>query len=200
MSFTIGNEMNRDLAAAKNDDHGELVEKCRQGSRQAYYKLYKLYARAMFNICLRMLNNRSEAEDMLQEVFADVFMRLGDYRSESTFGAWLKQIVVNKCINRMKRKKTELEFIDNIEMHDMPEKESETPSEYELALSVNNIKKAVEQLPDGSRAIFSLYLLEGYDHTEIAEIMNISESTSKSQYMRARLRVKEILTEMNHER
>ncbi len=161
------------------DINKALIEQCRHGSREAYHKLYKLYAKAMFNICLRMLNNRSEAEDMLQEVFTDVFQQIDSFHFKSTFGAWIKQIVVNKCINELKRKKTELEYLDDLEMVDMPEENDDGSSEYELALSVQNVKKAMEQLPDGSRTIFSLYLLEGYDHVEIAEILNITCQVSQ---------------------
>ncbi|NTW31249.1 MAG: RNA polymerase sigma factor [Bacteroidetes bacterium] len=188
------------MAAVQIDIHRELIEQCRRGNREAYYKLYKLYAKSMFNICRRMLNNRSEAEDMLQEVFTDVFQRLESFRFDSTFGSWLKQIVVNKCINELKKKKAELEYLDDIEVVDIPEENDKRPSEYELSMSVQKVKKAMEQLPAGNRVIFSLYLLEGYDHVEIAQILNITESTSKSQYMRARLKVKEILTTMSYER
>jgi RNA polymerase sigma-70 factor (ECF subfamily) len=188
------------LAESVVDINKALIEQCRQGNRKAYHKVYKLYAKAMFSICLRMLNNRSEAEDMLQEIFTDVFRLMDNYRFESSFGSWIKQISINKCINELRRKKTELDYFDDLETFDIPEENDDRPSEYELALSVQNIKKTMEKLPDGSRTIFSLYLLEGYDHVEIAEILNITESTSKSQYMRARLRMKEILTEMGHER
>jgi RNA polymerase sigma factor (sigma-70 family) len=182
------------------DINKELVEQCLQGDRHAQGNLYKLYAKGMFNICLRMMGTREEAEDMLQECFAEAFQRLRSFRFESTFGAWLKQIVVNRCINEMKRKKTDLDYFDDMELLDLPEESEDRPSEYELALIVENVKQAMHELPDGSRTIFSLYLLEGYDHVEIAQILKITESTSKSQYMRARQRVKEILTQMNHER
>jgi RNA polymerase sigma factor (sigma-70 family) len=188
------------LTAVQVDIHKELIKQCRKGDRKAYYKIYKLYAKAMFNICIRLLNSRNEAEDMLQEVFTEAFQRIHNFRFESTFGSWLKQIVVYKCINELKRKKTELEFLDEMELVDMPEEEDEKFTEYELAMIVENVKKAMSQLPDGSRTIFSLYLLEGYDHVEISEILHITESTSKSQYMRARLKVKEILKEIYHER
>ena len=188
------------MTAVQVDIHTELIEKCRKGDRLAYSKVYKLYAKGMFNICLRMLNNRSLAEDMLQEVFTEAFQSIRNFRFESTFGSWLKQIVVNKCINELKRKKIELEFLDEMESVDMSDEQEVKLSEYELAMNVENVKKAMELLPDGSRAIFSLYLLEGYDHVEISEILHITESTSKSQYMRARLRVKEILKEIYYER
>ena len=188
------------LAENVVDINRTLIEQCLRGERSAQHQLYKMYAKGMFNICLRMLNTREEAEDMLQECFAEAFQRLKTFRFESTFGAWLKQIVVNHCINEMKRKKAELEYLDDMETLDIPEENDDRPSEYELAMSVENVKKAMNQLPDGSKTIFSLYLLEGYDHVEIAQILHITESTSKSQYMRARQRVKEILTQMNYER
>jgi len=176
--------------------HREIIEESRNGSRPAQYKLYQLYSKAMYNICYRMMNGREEAEDMLQEAFTDAFRKLGSYRYESTFGAWLKQITVNKCINEIKRRKVDLSFYNDMQMFDGTHQE---PEVHERGLDIQKIKKAMEQLPGGSRMIFSLYLLEGYDHVEIAQILDISESTSKSQYMRARRRVKELINSMNGE-
>ena len=174
--------------------HREIIEESKNGSRPAQYKLYQLYAKAMYNICYRMMNSREEAEDMLQEVFVDAFRKLGSFRYESTFGAWIKQITVNKCINEIKRKKADLSFYEDMQMFDSTNMEAEI---HDHSLDVQKIKKAMQQLPDGSRMIFSLYLLEGYDHVEISQILDISESTSKSQYMRARRRVKELINTMN---
>jgi RNA polymerase sigma factor (sigma-70 family) len=168
----------------------DIIERCRKGNRQAQYQLYKMYARAMFNICCRMMNDKSDAEDMLQESFSEAFRRLDSFRHESTFGAWLKMIVINKCINEIKRKKTQLEFFDDMSPF---EDEADLTDEQETGLSPDKIRKAMEELPKGSRMIFSLYLLEGYDHQEISGILNISESNSKTQYMRAKQRIKEIL-------
>jgi len=151
----------------------------------------------MFNICVRMMNSVEEAEDMLQESFSDAFMKLETFRYESAFGAWLKRIVINRCINEIQRRKTDLEFFDDMNPFENADDHIWTDErEYQNQLTVKNVKSAMEQLPKGSRMIFSLYLLEGYDHVEISEILNISESNSKSQYMRARLKVKEILSEM----
>lgn len=144
----------------------------------------------MFNICNRMMNDISDAEDMLQESFTEAFRRLDSFRHESTFGAWLKMIVINKCINEIKRKKAQLEFFDDMSPF---EDEEDITDAQEVGLSPDKIRKAMEELPKGSRMIFSLYLLEGYDHQEISEILNISESNSKTQYMRAKQRIKEIL-------
>jgi RNA polymerase sigma-70 factor (ECF subfamily) len=135
---------------------------------------------------------------MLQESFTDAFAKLHTFRYESTFGAWIKRIVINKCINEINRRKVDLDFFDDMHYFDDEDK-MDTNADYENMLNVQNIKQAMEHLPKGSRMIFSLYLLEGYDHVEISEILNISQSNSKSQYMRARLKVKEVLTKMQSE-
>lgn len=168
-----------------------------KNDRKAQYELYKLYAGAMLNVAFRITGSREEAEDMLQEAFTEAFRKLETFRFESTFGAWLKRIVINKCINEIKRKKTELEFFDELPV--APEHAATTEEAAEAELSVEAIKKAMAKLPKGSRMIFSLYLLEGYDHREISEILNISESNSKMQYKRAKDRIKEILSQENYE-
>lgn len=184
------------MKAEQPDIHQEIIEKSKRGNYKAQSELYQLYAKAMYNICLRMMNNREEAEDMLQESFSEAFRKLDTFRYESTFGAWIKRIVINKCINELKRKKAQIEFFEDMTAFDSEEDE---PSAYEPALNVETIRKAMECLPPGSRVIFSLYLLEGYDHEEISQILNISESNSKTQYMRAKNRIKEILKNTYHE-
>lgn len=172
------------------DIHRELVEESLAGSIKAQHQLYKLYANAMFYTCCNMMHSREEAEDMLQEAFSEAFMTLERFRFESTFGTWLKRIVVNKCINEIKRKKTDLVFSDDMghfEGHYQDDDDSLTN------LNIEMIKEAMNELPNGGRVIFQLYLLEGYDHREIAQILNVSESNSKSQYMRAKNRIKEVL-------
>jgi RNA polymerase sigma-70 factor (ECF subfamily) len=146
-----------------------------------------------------MMNNAEEAQDLLQEGFVDAFHRLESFRFESTFGAWLKKIVINKCINALEKRKitwVDEEISDEFSGEFSSVSESENINEEELQLSVERVKKAVSRLPEGARVIFSLYLLEGYDHTEISEILHISESTSKTQFMRARQMVKNILLSM----
>ena len=150
----------------------------------------------MFNICVRMLNNREEAEDLLQESFTDAFMKLGSFRYESSFGAWMKRIVINKCINSLQKKKVELVLAEpKAEEAD----QEETVDYGRLHMDVRRIHKAIEELPAGYRVIFSLYALEGYDHTEISQILGISESTSKSQYLRAKQKIRDLIKN-NHER
>ena len=178
------------------DINQQLVEESLKGSIKAQHQLYKLYADAMYYTCYHMMHNREEAEDMLQESFSEAFMKLDKFKFESTFGTWLKRIVVNRCINERKRKKTELQFSDNMEHYEEGYIEEEAES---TDLTVAAIKKAMTHLPEGSRIIFQLYLLEGYDHREIAEILGVSESNSKSQYMVARRKIKELLKDNLYE-
>lgn len=144
----------------------------------------------MFNVSFRITGNEEDAEDALQEGFINAFRSLDSYRGDATFGAWLKRIVVNKAINVVKRKKHEP--IPEDDRFDVAEEQE--PEEYKGELSVERVKTAIDQLPDGYRSVLSLYLMEGYDHQEIAEIMGITESTSKSQLNRAKNKLKEILT------
>lgn len=186
--------INNDLSLAIPDVHihDTLIEECRRGSRKAQFRIYELYSKAMFNAAYRIVNNREEAEDMLQEAFTDCFRSIGSYRSESTFGAWLKTIVINKCINRLRKREAELVYVDDYQSVERPGEEEEEVTWPDISV----IAKAAEKLPDGYRVVFSLYLLEGYDHAEISQIMNISESTSKTQYLRAKNKLKKILINM----
>ncbi len=199
MMLSLNSRKNKDKlqATGKQEIHRDIIEGCKLGQQRSQYQLYQLYSKAMFNVCYRMMSNREEAEDLLQDSFTDAFRRLHTFRYESSFGHWLKRITVNKCINEIKRKKADLDYYDNMGWFENQEEEKEEA--YGNGLTVENVKKAMEHLPSGSRMIFSLYLLEGYDHVEISQILDISESNSKSQYMRAKRKVKEILNTNSHE-
>ncbi len=171
--------------------HEELIRQCLQGNSQAYQRIYKLYSRSMYNVGYRIVNNSAEAEDVLQEAFISAFKSLHHYRGDSTFGAWLKRIVVNKALNQINKRK--FERIPEDGKWDVRE-ELEQDEFENFPFTVEKVKRAIELLPDGYRMVLSLYLLEGYDHKEIAEIMNITESTSKSQFNRSKKKLKEILT------
>jgi RNA polymerase sigma-70 factor (ECF subfamily) len=186
------------LAAVFSDIHREVIELSKAGNAKAQFQLYELYSKAMYNICLRMLNNREEAEDLLQDSFVDAFMKLDSFRYESSFGAWLKRLVINHCINWINRKKVELTYPE--ELANMDREEEETKDYEEIQYNVQKIHRAMEQLPDGYRITFSLYALEGYDHKEISEILGITESTSKSQYLRAKQKINEIIKSGNNAR
>ncbi len=169
--------------------HASLIEECRKGSSKAQFRLYNQYSKAMYNLAYRILNNREDAEDILQEAFVECFRNLESFRFESTFGAWLKKILVNKCINHIKKKKIDLTLVE-----ELPPVIYEEDEEKEVAYSAEKIIKSIELLPDGYRIILTLYLLEGYDHGEISQILGITESTSKSQYSRAKEKLRNILS------
>ncbi len=166
--------------------HHQLIKDCQAGNRLAYEQLYKLYAGAMFNICRRMIGDDDEAKDLLQESFIDAFRKLPELREINTFSAWIKRIVVNHCINAIKKKRlitSELnENFDTIE-------EEEDDFEYQK-YTANRIMEAVEELPEGCRTVLNLYLFEGYDHKEIGQILGITESASKAQYSKAKSKIR----------
>lgn len=166
--------------------HAPLIEECRKGNSKAQFRLYNQYSKAMYNLAYRMLNNREDAEDMLQETFVECFKNLGSFRFESTFGAWLKKILINKCINHLRKKKIDITFCETVPVNAYEE-------ENDIIYDTKKIFKGIEMLPDGYRIILTLYLLDGYDHSEISQILGISESTSKSQYSRAKEKLRNIL-------
>jgi RNA polymerase sigma factor (sigma-70 family) len=180
------------LKVSYQNKHADILERCKNGEQKAYYEIYKLYSRAMLNICFRIVGDQELAEDVLQEAFVSAFQNLKDYQGKASFGAWLKRIVVNRAISYLSKNRLEVVIMDEkIDIED----DDTGLDEDELVLKVETIRSAIQKLPNGFRVVFSLYLLEGYDHKEIAEILKISESTSKSQYNRAKKKLKEILKE-----
>ncbi len=164
--------------------HDELVERCRRGDQRSYGELYSKYSKAMYNTSLRIVNHTADAEDVLQESFLDAFEALESFAYKSTFGAWLKRIVINKSINALRKRKMEIIDIEKTSAVNIPEDESF--DEEGLKFKVEEIKKAVKELPNGYRTVISLHLFEGYDQEEIAEILQISHATVRTQYMRAK--------------
>lgn len=171
------------------DTRTELIEACKRGERVAQKKLYEDYCDAMYNICVRMVNDPDDAADVLQNAFIKIFKNIGKFKSESTPGAWIKRIVVNDCINHIRANKIHFEEIKD---YDTAEEEVEI---HESLISVPAIKTAINQLSDGYRSVVNLYLFEGYDHSEIAEILGITVTTSKTQYHRAKKKLRELLEE-----
>lgn len=171
--------------------HKELIEGSKSGNREAQYKLYHLYVGAMFNIGMRMLYSREDAEDVVQESFVDAFGNLGRFKYDSSFGYWLKRIVINNCVNHLKKQKVETTPFENHEFH---LHKVEAPQEG--TMDIQKIKKGMEMLPKGYKQIIVLYLIEGYTHDEIAEFLSISPSTSKSQYHRAKKKLLDLLKDM----
>lgn len=169
--------------------HKSLVENSKSGDRNSQYQLYELYVDAMYNIGMRFLGCKEDAEDVVQDSFIDAFKNLHKFKYESTFGAWLKRIVINKCINHLKVKRLPLSAINDHEFHLTEEVEYDRVA----AVDILKVKTGIEKLPQGYRQIINLYLLEGFDHNEISEVLGITTSTSKSQYHRAKKKLVEII-------
>ena len=168
--------------------HKALVEKCKTGHSSSQCQLYELYVDAMYNIGMRMLGNKEDAEDIVQDSFVDAFKNLAGFKYESTFGAWLKRIVINKSINYLKAKRILVVPMEDHEFH-----LHNDPPETVEAIDIKKVKVGIEKLPSGYKQILNLYLIEGYDHNEIGEILEVSTSTSKSQYHRAKKKLVEII-------
>ena len=168
------------------DIYARLVDRCKSGDSRAQAELYQVFARSMYNVSRRIVGNDADAEDVLQESFVDAYRKLKNFRGESTFGAWLKRIVVNRSISSLRKRRLEL-------FEEVPDTPITEEPHQDFDHDVHRIKAAIRELPDGYRVVLTLYLLEGYDHQEIAGILKISESTSKTQYNRAKNKVREIL-------
>lgn len=168
------------------DINHKLVILCKQNNSKAQRKVFELYADAMLNVAIRITNDYELAQDIIQESFIKVFTRISSFDEKSTLGAWIKRIVINQALNEVKKKKEESldENFDQIEEN----------SESEVDWSIEGIKTNMALLPEKARTVFSLYAFEGYDHAEIGEIMNISVEGSKSQYSRAKKKLRELIT------
>lgn len=171
-----------------NQTDQTLVEDCLDGDAQAQQALYNNYVQAMYNVAVRMVNNSEDASDIIQEVFVKVFRSLASFEGESTLGAWIKKITVNTTLNflRKAKKNNTTSWEDGM---DMPMEEAIDETEYSMA----QIHHAIKQLPERCRVVLSLYLIEGYQHQEIASILGVTVSTSKTQYRRGRLLLQEFL-------
>jgi len=171
--------------AAFRNIHQDLLDGCKNGDQKAQFQIYKLYYKAMYNTSLRIVNDSMEAEDIMQESFLSAFEKIDTYSGTVSFGAWLKKIVINRSLDVLGKKKAIFEDIDfHIGIRD--DSQEDLIRKEEVDIMVEEVKEAINRLPDGYRIILSLYLLEGYDHDEIAEILKISSSTSRSQLSRAK--------------
>jgi RNA polymerase sigma factor (sigma-70 family) len=160
--------------------NSRLIENCLKGDIKAQYQLYKQYSKAMYNIAIRFLNNKMDAEDILQESFIKAFNGLEDLKNKDLFGSWLKRIVINNCISLQRKRKIAFEEMDEEKYGDLEELDEGVP-ELDPAL----VHGAIKELPQKARTVLVLRALEGYSHKEIAEALGITVSTSKTQYSRA---------------
>jgi len=184
----VYNQTKRDLNTLQID----IIEQCKQNNRTAQLKLYNQYCDGMFAVAMRFVKDSMEAEDIVQEAFIKAFAKLNQYKAEVTFGAWLKRIVINKSIDFLKSKKQHLQELEEVHLKVV---DSDYKNEWLVddVISLDEIKSAIEKLPDKYRYVVMLYLVEGYDHQEISEILHISEVASRTQLSRGKSKLKELL-------
>jgi len=169
--------------------HQDLLDRCHDGDKKAQFEIYRLYYKSMYNSSLRIVGIPEEAEDIMQESFLTAFRKLKTYSGDVSFGAWLKKIVINRSLDVLRKRKVIFEEL-HAELPVVSEPEPEVDT-----ITMEEVKSAIDMLSDGYRTILSLILLEGYDHEEVSEILGIKNVTSRTQFSRARQRLKEILTE-----
>lgn len=165
----------------------ELIEACLAGNRLAQRELYERYKGAMFTLAYRVTSDFDLAHDVLQEAFIKIFRALPQFRRESTLGAWIKTIVVRTAISRVKRQPT---------FEELSPEHTQGWVDWGDYLDAEYLEKAIQSLPDGYRTVFVLIEIEGYQHQEVAEMLNISAGTSKSQLFYAKKRLRKMLEKM----
>ena len=160
----------------------DLIRGCRENNRKCQELLYRRYAKTMYNLCLVYENDRDDAKDILQEAFVKIFRNIDSFNGKCSFKSWLKKIITNTAIDHYRKNQIEAQFITIENISDPFSKEESIAS----ILNTKDIISYVNRLPNGARMIFQLHAIEGYSHKEIADLLHISEGTSKSQINRAK--------------
>ena len=175
----------------------DIIEQCKQNNRKAQMQLYNQYCNGMYVVANRFVKDSMEAEDIVQESFIKAFKRLEQFKAEVTFGAWLKRIVINTSIDTLKAKKQRLVELEDVHLKVV---DADTNDNWMVddSISINEIKTAMETLPEKYKYVVMLFLIEGYDHQEISEILNISEVASRTQLSRGKVKLQELLKEKRH--
>ncbi len=189
----VCNQTKRDLNTLQID----IIEQCKQNNRTAQLKLYNQYCDGMYAVAMRFVKDSLEAEDIVQEAFIKAFAKLNQYKAEVTFGAWLKRIVINKSIDCLKSKKQHLQELEEVHLK-VVDVNYENEWLVDDTITLDTIKDAIQKLPDKYRYVVMLYLMEGYDHQEISEILHISEIASRTQLSRGKSKLKELLIPMRN--
>lgn len=175
-------------------DEQNIVKRCLQGDQQAQKQLYQTYADKMFAVCLRYGSGRQDAEDILQEGFIKVFKNLERFQFKGSFEGWIRRIIVNSAIEHY-RKNLKWKYTEDAQEVNIASKEIGVIQ----TLNANDLMKLVQKLPIGYRTVFNLFVIEGYGHQEIAEMLDVSESTSKTQLFKARAALKVMITQLEQQ-
>lgn len=170
-----------------------ILENCLRNDALAQKELYNRYSPKMLAVCYRFSHNREDAEDMLQEGFIKVFSQIHTFRNQGAFEGWIRRIIVHTCINSLKKNKKFVESVELIHANSIQVKEENIPS----IVQVKQLVECIRLLPIGYRTVLNLYAIEGYSHKEIGEMLEVEESTSRSQYTRAKQMLEDILIKKN---
>jgi len=165
-----------------------LIKACKKGNELAQMQVYDLYCKAMFNVAMRYLNDVEDAKDAMQEGFLKAFTKIEYYKPTSSFGSWLKRIIINQCIDTLKKKKMMFTDMD-VEKIEIPNNDWR----FDAHISKAQILKAIDSLKDKHKIVVKLYLIEGYDHEEISEILDIPKETSRTHLHRGKSALKDHL-------
>ena len=172
-----------------------IVEDCKNNDAKAQMQLYDMYCDAMFIIAQRYVKDSFVAEDMMQDAFIKVFKNIGSFKGEVSIGAWIKRIVINQCIDHLKKKKIEL---ISIEEKQYTVVDDDNDWDVDEKVDVNVITSTINGLPEKYKLVLNMYLIEGYDHKEIAQVLNITEINSRSQLLRGKNKLKSQLKAYNY--
>jgi len=168
-------------------EEAELINHCKRGDIKSYELLYNRYSRAMYHTCLRMVINVADAEDLLQDAFMEAFTNLNKLKNIDAFAGWLKRTVINKSLNHLKKNKNTWLEIDEAELDNLPDDGS--IDEDAFRQKVDAVTEALNLLPDKYRVVINLHVFEGMSFEEIARVLEVPSSTTRSQYLRGRQRI-----------
>ena len=175
----------------------KLIEECKSNNKRAQIELYRKYNQGMYNIAMRFLKNPNNADDIIQESFLSAFKNIYQFKAEVTFGAWLKKIVIHKCLNFLKKKELDVITLDESYAFNL-EKEDDDNWEFDNSIVLDDVKTSIDKLPDKYKFVLMLYLIEGYDHEEISGILNISVVASRTQLMRGKIKLRQLLKQKGY--
>ena len=173
----------------------QLIKLCKKGNEVAQLQVYDTYAQAMFTIACRYLKDDEEAKDAMQEGFLKAFLNIESYKPEATFGAWLKRIIINQCLDVLKKNKLEFEAVEVSELQIINEEDWH----FDTTITKREILFAIDQLNEKHKVVVTLYLLEGYDHEEISNILEIPVKTSRTHLRRGKLKLQDLLKQKYNE-
>jgi RNA polymerase sigma-70 factor (ECF subfamily) len=172
-----------------------LIEQCKKGNQKAQLQIYNLYCEAMFCIACRYLKDEEEAKDAMQEGFIKAFSKIDSYHKEASFGSWLKRVIINQCLDVVKKKKLETIPLDDYSLEIIDDNDWS----FDVRITKEKVLEAIGRLPEKHQTVINLYLIEGYDHSEISDIMEIPIKTSRTYLRRGKLQLQELLKEQKHE-